>query len=230
MNADGVQTADGEAMRVVVGEDDSLYREGLVRLLGEAGYAVVAVAGAADDLVRKVAGHRPDIVVTDVRMPPNMGDDGLQAAIAIRERFPGTAVLVLSQYVAQRSALELFGRSAEGVGYLLKDRVTDLEQFVDAVRRVAQGGSALDPAVVRNLLSGAHSDPLEQLTPRERQVLALVAAGRSNRGVAEALVVTEDAVEKHVRNIFRKLDIPVGATEHRRVLAVLAFLDGAKRG
>ena len=230
MNADGVQTADGEAMRVVVGEDDSLYREGLVRLLGEAGYAVVAVAGAADDLVRKVAGHRPDIVVTDVRMPPNMGDDGLQAAIAIRERFPGTAVLVLSQYVAQRSALELFGRSAEGVGYLLKDRVTDLEQFVDAVRRVAQGGSALDPAVVRNLLSGAHSDPLEQLTPREREVLALVAAGRSNRGVAEALVVTEDAVEKHVRNIFRKLDIPVGATEHRRVLAVLAFLDGAKRG
>jgi DNA-binding NarL/FixJ family response regulator len=230
MNADGVQTADGEAMRVVVGEDDSLYREGLVRLLGEAGYAVVALAGAADDLVRKVAGHRPDIVVTDVRMPPNMGDDGLQAAIAIRERFPGTAVLVLSQYVAQRSALELFGRSAEGVGYLLKDRVTDLEQFVDAVRRVAQGGSALDPAVVRNLLSGAHSDPLEQLTPREREVLALVAAGRSNRGVAEALVVTEDAVEKHVRNIFRKLDIPVGATEHRRVLAVLAFLDGAKRG
>jgi DNA-binding NarL/FixJ family response regulator len=219
----------GDSMRVVIGEDESLYREGLIRLLTEAGYSVVAVAEAADELVRNVAGHRPDIVVTDVRMPPNQGDDGLRAAITIRERFPGTAVLVLSQYVAQRSAIELFGRSAEGVGYLLKDRVADLEQFVEAVRRVARGGSALDPAVVRNLLSGAHSDPLEELTPREREVLTLLAAGRSNRGVAEALVVTEDAVEKHVRSIFRKLEIPVSATDHRRVLAVLAFLDRAKR-
>jgi DNA-binding NarL/FixJ family response regulator len=216
-------------MRVVIGEDESLYREGLIRLLTEGGYTVVAVAGAADELVRKVGGHRPDIVVTDVRMPPNEGDDGLQAAITIRERFPGTAVLVLSQYVAQRSALELFGNSAEGVGYLLKDRVADLEQFLDAVRRVARGGSALDPAVVKSLLMGAHSDPLHELTPREREVLSLLAAGRSNRGVAAALVVTEDSVEKHVRSIFRKLDIPVGATDHRRVLAVLAYLDSAKR-
>jgi DNA-binding NarL/FixJ family response regulator len=216
-------------MRVVIGEDESLYREGLIRLLTEGGYTVVAVAGAADELVRKVGGHRPDIVVTDVRMPPNEGDDGLQAAITIRERFPGTAVLVLSQYVAQRSALELFGNSAEGVGYLLKDRVADLEQFLDAVRRVARGGSALDPAVVKSLLTGAHSDPLQELTPREREVLSLLAAGRSNRGVAAALVVTEDSVEKHVRSIFRKLDIPVGATDHRRVLAVLAYLDSAKR-
>ena len=215
-------------MRVVIGEDEPLYREGLVRLLTEAGFDVVAVAGAADELVRKVSGHRPDIVLTDVRMPPNNADDGLEAAITIRERFPGTAVLVLSHYVAQRSALELFGSSAQGVGYLLKDRVADLDQFVDAVRRVASGGCALDPAVVTNLLQGARSDPLDQLTPREREVLALVAAGRSNRGVAEALVVTEDAVEKHVRSILRKLDIPVAAMAHRRVLAVLAFLDSAK--
>jgi DNA-binding NarL/FixJ family response regulator len=214
----------------VIGEDDSLYREGLVRLLTEARYEVVGVAASADELVRKVAGHRPDIVVTDVRMPPNRADDGLQAAITIRERFPRTAVLVLSQYVAQRSALALFGRSAEGVGYLLKDRVADLDQFIDALRRVAGGGSALDPVVVTALLDGARSDPTDRLTPREREVLALVAAGRSNRGVAEALVVTEDAVEKHVRSIFRKLDIPVAATDHRRVLAVLAFLDDAKRG
>ena len=217
-------------MRVVIGEDDALYREGLVRLLTEAGFEVVAVAGSADDLVRKVSGHRPDIVVTDVRMPPHRADDGLQAAITIRERSPGTAVLVLSQYVAQRSALELFGQSAEGVGYLLKDRVADLEQFVEAIRRVACGGSALDPVVVSNLVRGASSDPLDELTPREREVLALVAAGRSNRGVAEDLVVTEDAVEKHVRSIFRKLEIPVAATAHRRVLAVLAFLAAAKRG
>jgi DNA-binding NarL/FixJ family response regulator len=159
-------------MRVVIGEDDSLYREGLVRLLTEAEFDVVAVAASADELVRKVAGHRPDVVVTDVRMPPNQADDGLQAAITIRERFPGTAVLVLSQYVAQRSALELFGRSAEGVGYLLKDRVAELDQFTDAVRRVARGGSALDPVVVSNLVQGARSDPLERLTPREREVLA----------------------------------------------------------
>jgi DNA-binding NarL/FixJ family response regulator len=217
-------------MRVVISEDEPLYREGLVRLLTEAGFDVVAVAGTADDLVRKVAGHRPDIVVTDVRMPPNNADDGLLAAITIRERFPATAVLVLSHYVAQRPALELFGASAEGVGYLLKDRVADLDQFVDAVRRVAGGGSALDPAVVTSLLQGARSGPLEQLTPRERDVLTLLAAGRSNRGIAEALVVTEDAVEKHVRRILRKLDIPVAAMDHRRVLAVLAVLDNAKHG
>jgi DNA-binding NarL/FixJ family response regulator len=200
-----------------------------VRLLTEAGFDVVAVAASADDLVRKVAGHRPDVVVTDVRMPPDRADDGLRAAIKIRELYPEIAMIVLSQYVAQRSALELFGRSAERVGYLLKDRVADLDQFVDAVRRVASGGSALDPAVVTNLLQGARCGPLDQLTPREREVLALLAAGRSNLGVAEALVVTEDAVEKHVRSILRKLDIPVAPADHRRVLAVLAFLDAAKR-
>jgi DNA-binding NarL/FixJ family response regulator len=216
-------------VRVVIGEDDSLYREGLIRLLTEGGFDVVAVAETADELVRRVSGHRPDIVVTDVRMPPNNADDGLEAAITIRERFPGTAVLVLSHYVAQRPALELFGASAEGVGYLLKGRVADLDQFLDAVQRVARGGSALDPAVVTSLLQGARSDPLLQLTPREREVLTLVAAGRSNQGVAEALVVTEDAVEKHVRRILRKLDIPVAAMDHRRVLAVLAFLDSAKQ-
>jgi DNA-binding NarL/FixJ family response regulator len=180
-------------MRVIVGEDEPLYREGLVRLLTEGGYDVVAVAADADELVRKVAGHRPEIVVTDVRMPPSRSEDGLEAAITIRERFPGTAVLVLSHYVAQRPALELFGTNAEGVGYLLKDRVADLDQFLEAVRRIARGGSVLDPAVVTSLMQGARSDPLDQLTSREREVLTLVAAGRSNRGIAEVLVVTEDA-------------------------------------
>jgi len=216
-------------MRVVIGEDDALYREGLIRFLTEAGFDVAAVAGTADELIRKVAGHHPDIVVTDVRMPPDNADDGLHAAITIRERYPGTAILVLSQYVAQRSALELFGANAEGVGYLLKDRVADLEQFLDAVQRVAHGGSALDPAVVTNLLHAARSDPLQQLTAREREVLARVAAGRSNRGVAAELVITEDAVEKHIRSIFRKLAIPLSPTDHRRVLAVLTYLDSAKR-
>jgi DNA-binding NarL/FixJ family response regulator len=217
-------------MRVVIGEDNLLLREGIARLLEADGIEVAAMAGDLEELMRKVRGHKPDLVVVDIRMPPTHTDEGLEAARRIRMELPGTGVLVLSQYLDEDYVFALLGDGTEGVGYLLKDRVTDLEQFVDAVRRVAQGGSALDPAVVRNLLSGAHSDPLEQLTPREREVLALVAAGRSNRGVAEALVVTEDAVEKHVRNIFRKLDIPVGATEHRRVLAVLAFLDGAKRG
>jgi DNA-binding NarL/FixJ family response regulator len=216
-------------MRVIVGEDEPLYREGLVRLLTEGGYDVVAVAADADELVRKVAGHRPEIVVTDVRMPPSRSEDGLEAAITIRERFPGTAVLVLSHYVAQRPALELFGTNAEGVGYLLKDRVADLDQFLEAVRRIARGGSVLDPAVVTSLMQGARSDPLDQLTSREREVLTLVAAGRSNRGIAEVLVVTEDAIEKHIRSVLRKLDIPASATVHRRVLAVLAFLDSARQ-
>ena len=211
-------------MRVVIGEDDALYREGLIRLLSEGGFEVVAQARDAPELERKVAGHRPEVVITDVRMPPHRTDDGLRAAIAIRQRFPDTAVLVLSQYVAQRPAADLIGESARGVGYLLKDRVTDLEQFLEAVRRVAAGGVALDPEIVSRLLGRHHSGPLEQLTPREREVLALMAAGHSNQGIAERLVVTEHAVVKHIGNLLRKLDIPAAANGHRRVLAVLSYL------
>ena len=217
-------------MRVVIGEDQLLFREGLVRLLTDSGFDVVAQAGSADDLLRKTAAHRPDLVVTDVRMPPDHADDGLRAAIAIRRRMPGTAVLVLSQYVAEATALELMRDNATGIGYLLKDRVYDLDQFLDAIRRVADGGSALDPQVVQRLLERPGSGPLGELTPREREVLALMAEGWSNRGIAEELVVTEHAVEKHVRAILRKLDIPATAGAHRRVLAVLEFLrDAADR-
>lgn len=211
-------------MRVLIGEDDELYREGLARLLAEAGFEVVGQARDADELQRKVAGHRPDIVVTDVRMPPGGTDDGLRAAIEIRRRFPQTAVLVLSQYVARRPALELIGDSAEGVGYLLKERVADLAQFTDAVRRVAGGGSALDTQIVSVLLDRRRPGPLDELTPREREVLALMAAGHSNQGIADRLVVTEHSVVKHVGNILRKLDIPADADGHRRVLAVLTYL------
>jgi DNA-binding NarL/FixJ family response regulator len=214
-------------MRIVVGEDDALYREGLVRLLTEGGFDVVAQARDADELERRVAGHRPDVVVTDMRMPPTRSDDGLRAAIAIRQRFPGTAVLVLSQYVAQRPALELIGESAQGVGYLLKDRVTDLEQFLDAVRRVAAGGSVLDPEIVDALLRRNRRGPLDELTPREREVLALMAAGHSNLAIAERLVITDHSVVKHTGNILRKLDIPVTPDGHRRVLAVLTYLRAA---
>jgi DNA-binding NarL/FixJ family response regulator len=210
-------------MRVVIGEDDALFRAGIARLLGDAGFEVVAQAADAPELVRKVAAHRPDVVITDVRMPPRHADDGLRAAIEIRSRFPGTAVLVLSQYVVERAAVELIGDSAAGVGYLLKDRVADLDAFVDAARRVASGGSALDPDVVSRMLGRRH-DPLAELSAREREVLALMAEGRSNQGIAERLVVTEHAVEKHVGSILRKLDIASGRGEHRRVLAVLTFL------
>jgi DNA-binding NarL/FixJ family response regulator len=213
-------------MRAVIAEDELLFRAGLARLLTEGGIEVVAQAGDAEDMVRKVGAHRPDVVVTDVRMPPGNADDGLRAAIEVRRRFSGTAVFALSHYVAVRPALELIGDNAEGVGYLLKDRVGDLDHFVAAVRRVASGGSALDPEVVSRLL-GRRPDPLGGLTAREREVLALMAEGRSNRGIAEALVVTEDAVEKHVRSILRKLSIPPAARDHRRVLAVLSFLRGA---
>ena len=213
-------------MRVVIGEDQALFRAGLVRLLSDAGFDVVAEAADAPDLVRKVAAHRPEIVITDVRMPPQNADDGLQAAREIRKRFPGTAVVVLSQYVVGRAALELIGDSAAGVGYLLKDRVRDLDAFVDAIHRVATGGSALDPDVISRMLGRRH-DPLGELTAREREVLVLMAEGRSNKGIAEALVVTEHAVEKHVTSILRKLDIATGPGEHRRVLPVLAFLQGA---
>jgi DNA-binding NarL/FixJ family response regulator len=211
-------------MRVVIAEDQALLRTGLVRLLRDAGFDVVAEAADAPDLVRKVAGHRPDLVITDVRMPPGHTDDGLRAARDIRERFPGTAVVVLSQYVMERAAVDLVGHDAGGVGYLLKDRVADLDTFIDALNRVANGGSALDPDVVSRMIGRGDTDALDQLTPREREVLRLMAEGRSNRGIAETLVITEDAVEKHVNNLLRKLDITGAPTDHRRVMAVLTFL------
>jgi DNA-binding NarL/FixJ family response regulator len=199
-------------------------RAGLVSLLTQSGFEVVAQAGDANDLVRKATAHRPDIVVTDVRMPPTNSDDGLRAAVAIRGRLPGTAVLVLSQYVAEEPALALLGGGAEGVGYLLKDRVHDVEQFRDALRRVAAGGSALDPEIVSRLVGRRAPGPLDELSTRERDVLALMAEGRSNQGIAERLVITEGAVEKHVRSILSKLDLPAARSDHRRVLAVLAYL------
>ncbi|MBA2580209.1 MAG: response regulator transcription factor [Thermoleophilaceae bacterium] len=212
-------------MRVVVADDSVLLREGIVRLLEEAGFEVVGQAGDADDLLRKVAAHRPDVAIVDVRMPPTNTDDGLRAAIRMRAEHPQVAVLVLSQYVEEGYANELLADSAEGVGYLLKDRVADVERFVDAVRRVGAGGSALDPEVVSRLLGRRRrEDPLEEISPREREVLALMAEGRSNHAIAEQMVVTERAVEKHVTSIFSKLDLAPAAEDHRRVLAVLTYL------
>ena len=217
-------------MRLVIGEDQALFRQGMVRLLADEGFEVVGEAADAYELVRKVGAHRPDMVVTDVRMPPTNTDDGLRAALEIRARFPDTAVLVLSQYVAERPALDLIADKAEGVGYLLKDRVADIERFVEAMHRVAEGGSALDPEVVSRLLRRRRDDPLDELSPREREVLSLMAEGRSNHGIAEQLVVTEHAVEKHVRSILQKLDISINPSDHRRVLAVLAYLRSRSRG
>jgi DNA-binding NarL/FixJ family response regulator len=212
-------------MRVVVAEDSVLLREGIVRLLEDAGCQVVGQAGDADDLVRKVSGHKPDVAVVDIRMPPTHTDDGLRAALEIRRRLPDTGVLLLSQYVEEGYALELVGDSAGGTGYLLKDRVADVEGFVDAVKRVGEGGSALDPEVVATLLGRRRrDDPLTDLTAREREVLGLMAEGRSNQAIAEQLVVTERAVEKHVTSIFGKLGLAPAPEDHRRVLAVLAFL------
>jgi DNA-binding NarL/FixJ family response regulator len=212
-------------VRVIVADDSVLLREGVVRLLEESGFEVVAQAGDADDLLRKVSAHKPDVAVVDVRMPPTNTDDGLRAAIEIRDRLPGTGVLVLSQYVEEGYALELVTNSAEGVGYLLKDRVADIERFVDAVRRVGEGGSALDPEVVSQLLGRRRrDDPLAALTDREREVLELMAEGRSNQAIAEQLVVTERAVEKHVTSIFGKLALAPAPEDHRRVLAVLTYL------
>ena len=214
-------------MRVLVAEDSVLLREGVVRLLEEAGFEVVAQAGDAEDLLRKARAHKPDVAVVDVRMPPTNTDDGLRAALEIRGELPDTGVLVLSQYVEQTYALELVQGSAEGVGYLLKDRVADVERFTDSVRRVGEGGSALDPEVVAQLLGRRRGeDPLDELTPREREVLGLMAEGRSNQAIAEQLVVTARAVEKHVTSIFGKLGLPPTAEDHRRVLAVLAYLRG----
>jgi DNA-binding NarL/FixJ family response regulator len=212
-------------MRVVLADDQLLLREGIARLLEEAGMDVVAQAGDAEDLLRKVGAHHPDVAIVDVRMPPTHTDEGLRAAAEIRERFPGVGVLVLSQYVEEAYALELFGDGADGLGYLLKDRVGDLDRFVESVRRVGEGGSALDPEVVGRLLGRRRrEDPLEVLTPREREVLGQMAEGRSNGGIAEALVVTERAVEKHVTSIFTKLGLPRAAEDHRSVLVVLAYL------
>ena len=212
-------------MRVVVADDSVLLREGVARLLQDAGFDVVAQAGDADDLMRKVGAHKPDVAVVDVRMPPTNTDDGLRAALKIRAERPDTGVLVLSQYVEEAYAHELLADPSGGVGYLLKDRVADLDRFVESVRRVGEGGSALDPEVVAQLL-GRHraDDPLETITPREREVLGLMAEGRSNAAIAEALVVTERAVEKHVTGIFAKLGLHPAAEDHRRVLAVLAYL------
>ena len=216
------------ALRVVIADDSVLLREGLCRLLEESGFDVVGQAGDAEDLMRKVGAHKPDVAVVDVRMPPTHTDEGLRAARAIRAEHPGTAVLVLSQYVEEAYALDLLSESTERTGYPLKDRVSDVDTFTDAVRRVANGGSALDPEVVALLLGRRRrEDPLESLTAREREVLGLMAEGRSNNAIAEALVVTERAVEKHVTSIFSKLDLPPTVEDHRRVLAVLAYLRAA---
>ena len=213
-------------MRVVVADDSVLLREGIARLLAEVGFEVVAQAGDARDLVRKVLAHKPDVAVVDIRMPPTHTDDGLRAAVDIRRRMPATGVLVLSQYIEEAYSFELLGAGSEGVGYLLKDRVGDVERFADAVRRVGRGGSALDSEVVARLLGRAtrREDPLAGLTRREREVVALMAEGRSNQAIAETLVVTERAVEKHVTNIFGKLGLESTPDSHRRVLAVLTFL------
>jgi DNA-binding NarL/FixJ family response regulator/class 3 adenylate cyclase len=212
-------------MRVVLADDSVLLREGIARLLEDAGFEVVAQSGTAEDLLRHVGMHKPDVALVDIRMPPTQTDEGLRAAQQIRERFPDTSVLVLSQYVEPTYAMELLGENAEGVGYLLKDRVSDVDEFAAAVRRVGEGGSALDPAVVSQLVGRRRSDdPLEDLTPREREVLELMAEGRSNQAIAERMVITLRAVEKHVTSIFSKLRLSATSEDHRRVLAVLTYL------
>jgi DNA-binding NarL/FixJ family response regulator len=212
-------------MRVVLADDSVLLREGIARLLEDAGFEIVAQSGTAEDLVRHVGMHKPDVALVDIRMPPTQTDEGLRAAKQIRDRWPETGVLVLSQYVEPAYAMELLGENAEGVGYLLKDRVSDVDEFAAAVRRVGEGGSALDPAVVSQLVGRRRrDDPLEELTPREREVLELMAEGRSNQAIAERLVITLRAVEKHVTSIFSKLRLPASAEDHRRVLAVLTYL------
>lgn len=213
-------------MRVVIAEDAVLLREGLVRLLAEEGHQVTAAVGDALALVEAVTAERPDVCIVDVRMPPSFTDEGLRAAIEIRSRWPGTPVLVLSQYVEERYATELLSGDTRGVGYLLKDRVADVREFLDALGRVAEGGTALDPEVVAQLLARAKRHPHDELTPREREVLALMAEGLSNAGIASRLVVTEGAVEKHISSIFAKLGLQPTEPVHRRVLAVLTYLEG----
>jgi DNA-binding NarL/FixJ family response regulator len=212
-------------MRVALAEDSVLLREGLASLLVDNGFDVVAQSGDAEDLLRKVGAHRPDLAIVDVRMPPTQTDEGIRAALIIRDRQPDTAVLVLSESVEPVYALELFANGTDRLGYLLKGRVSDLDRFLEAVRRVGAGGSVLDPEVVSQLLGRQHAqDPLSGLTPRELEVLALMAEGRSNQAIADQLVVTERSIEKHVTNIFSKLDLPPATEDHRRVLAVLRYL------
>lgn len=216
-------------MRAVIAEDSVLLRIGLVKVLEMAGFEVVAEVGDAEGLLAAVAEHRPELALVDVRMPPGFTDEGVRAALMIRQESPGTAVLLLSQYVEERYAADLLAtQTGAGIGYLLKQRVADVEEFIDALRRVASGGTALDPQVVAQLLlrRGGGPDPLGRLTPREREVLALMAEGRSNAGIAAELVVSESAVAKHINSIFAKLDLPPADGDHRRVLAVLRFLDG----
>ena len=213
-------------LRVVIAEDSVLLREGIVRLLEEQDCTVVAAVGDGDELLKAVAEHRPDVCVVDVRMPPTFTDEGLRAALVLREQYPETGVLVLSQYVEERYASELIGSNPGGVGYLLKDRVADVDQFLDGLRRVADGGAALDPEVISQLLvRSSKADPLAALSPREQEVLRAMAEGKSNTGIAQALVVGEGAVEKHISSIFQKLRLSSTDGEHRRVLAVLRFLD-----
>ncbi|MFE3032454.1 response regulator [Streptomyces canus] len=211
-------------MRAVIAEDSVLLRVGVVKVLEMAGFEVVAEVGDGEALLAAVEEHRPDIAVVDVRMPPGFTDEGVRAALVIRQQWPQTAVLLLSQYVEERYAADLLSANTSSIGYLLKQRVADVEEFVDALRRVAAGGTALDPQVVSQLLVRRHSGPLDRLTPREREVLELMAGGRSNAGIAEQLVVSESAVAKHINNIFAKLDLPKADADHRRVLAVLSFL------
>lgn len=216
---------DSTSLRVVIAEDSALIREGIARLIEESGGIVVAKVGDGDAFVAAVEAHRPDVSVVDVRMPPSQRDEGLRAAIEARRRVPGTPVLVLSQYVERQYATELLADRGGGVGYLLKDRVGDVREFMDALRRVARGGTALDPEVVAQLMvRNRVDDPLTALTPREREVLAAMAEGRTNVGIATLLGITEGATEKHISNIFGKLDLPDSQHDHRRVLAVLAYL------
>ena len=216
---------DTSPIRVVIAEDSALIREGLARLIEETGGSVVAKVGDAPSFVAAVLEHRPDVSVVDVRMPPNQRDEGLRAAIEARRLVPGTPVLVLSQYVERQYATELLADGAGGVGYLLKDRVSDIAEFMDALHRVAGGGTALDPDVVAQLMVlRRRDDRLATLTPREREVLAAMAEGRTNLGIAKAMGITEGATEKHISSIFGKLELPETQTAHRRVLAVLAYL------
>jgi DNA-binding NarL/FixJ family response regulator len=211
-------------VRAVIAEDLALLRDGLTRLLRDNGIEVVAAVGDGDALVHAVTLERPDIAIVDIRLPPSFRDEGVRAALELRQRNPNTAILVVSQYVELTYATELLSDGRGGVGYLLKDRIMDVAEFVDAVRRVAAGGTALDPEVVAQLFSRQRTGPLEGLTPREVEVLGLMAEGRSNAGIAEALVLTVGAVEKHIANILMKLRLPPSESDHRRVLAVLAYL------
>ena len=212
-------------MRVAIAEDSVLLREGIARLLDEAGFEVVAQCTDADELLRRLGSHQLDLVILDIRLPPTHTDEGLRAALEVREREPGVGVLVLSQYVEVGLAMKLLAESAEGVGYLLKDRISEVDEFIAAVRRVGEGGSAIDPIIVSSLLSRQRNDdPIERLTPRECEVLKLMATGSSNQGIADQLVITIRAVEKYVSSIFSKLDLPSTGSESRRVLAVLLTL------